>query len=393
MEVRHALAEVRGGTSRLPMVDSSAGSPSDVPDAPPRRVRIAPTFYAGTSDIATATTLTLGPGEERGGIDFQLQYVPTATVSGTVTAPDGSDYHTAVQLMRMSETTAREGFRSSHTNDGRFRFAGVAPGRYMVVASGGQIETTSPAGARVARAGRSSSVWATAEIAVDGQDVTNVALTLQPGLTLSGRLAFEGSRVPQVAFSDLRIRVPASLTFSGMELPVPPLHMHEDGTFTVQGIIPGAYRFGGNIPGLRTPIGGWWLKSIVANGQELLDRPLELRDSVKDAVATLSDRASELSGKVAGATGAPVLDQFVVVFPVDTGSWFVNSRRIAGVRPGNDGRYSIRNLPAGEYFVAVTSDLEQGEWFDPSALQALVASAARIVIAEHETRTHDVTVR
>jgi hypothetical protein len=81
------------------------------------------------------------------------------------------------------------------------------------------------------------------------------------------------------------------------------------------------------------------------------------------------------------------------VFSVDTGSWFVNSRRIAGVRPDKDGSYSIRNLPAGEYFVAGTSDLEQGEWFDPSALEALVASAARIAIGEHETRTHDVTVK
>ena len=36
-----------------------------------------------------ATTVTIGPGEERTGVDFQLQLVRTAKIEGTVVVPDG----------------------------------------------------------------------------------------------------------------------------------------------------------------------------------------------------------------------------------------------------------------------------------------------------------------
>ena len=37
-----------------------------------------------------ATSVTIGVGEERGGIDFQLQLVPTARIEGSVSSPDGT---------------------------------------------------------------------------------------------------------------------------------------------------------------------------------------------------------------------------------------------------------------------------------------------------------------
>ena len=55
----------------------------------------------------------------------------------------------------------------------------------------------------------------------------------------------------------------------------------------------------------------------------------------------------------------------VIAFSTDRGSWFFNSRRIAAVRADAQGRYSLRNLPPGAYFVLQTDELEHGEWFDP----------------------------
>ena len=70
----------------------------------------------------------------------------------------------------------------------------------------------------------------------------------------------------------------------------PPAQIDAAGRFTVTGVIPGPYRFFGAMQGVRMPIGPWWLKSLVVNGRDLLDSPLELRQNVDDAVVTFTDR-------------------------------------------------------------------------------------------------------
>jgi protocatechuate 3,4-dioxygenase beta subunit len=171
------------------------------------------------------------------------------------------------------------------------------------------------------------------------------------------------------------------------------LQVDASGRFALDGIVPGTYRLGGNIQGLRTPVGRWWLKSIVIGGRDVLDGPLELRQSTDEAVVTFSDRASALTGVVRDARGEPVAESWLVVFTAHRDAWFHNSRRVAAVRTGADGRYSIGNLPPGEYYVATAFDLEQGEWFDPAVLQGLITASVRITIGEYEQKTADVVTR
>ena len=135
------------------------------------------------------------------------------------------------------------------------------------------------------------------------------------------------------------------------------------------------------------------MKSIIAQGRDLLDVPIELQQSIDDAVVTLSDQASELSGTVRDAEGRPTIDPYVIVFSVDRATWFANSRRVAAVKPDPDGRYGIRNLPRGEYRAALSTDLEQGEWFDPALLERLLSGATPLTIAGTERKTLDLTWR
>ncbi len=46
----------------------------------------APVYYPGTTTPSSAATVTVGPGEEKGSIDFQYQVVPIARVDGIVTS-------------------------------------------------------------------------------------------------------------------------------------------------------------------------------------------------------------------------------------------------------------------------------------------------------------------
>jgi hypothetical protein len=145
-------------------------------------------------------------------------------------------------------------------------------------------------------------------------------------------------------------------------------------------------------PGVHSPVGRWWLKSVVADGRDLLDAPLDIRESIEDAVATFTERPSELSGTVSDPGGRLATQTWVIVFSADPQLWFMHSRRVEGVRTDVSGRFSVRNLPPGDYFLISSEDIEEREWWDPAVLERLRAGSRRITIGEYETKQVDLTL-
>jgi hypothetical protein len=383
-EVKRALSSLResGVFRSKPGIQPA---PAALPPAEPRKsVALAPVFYPGTTVSDRARTIELVAGEERAAVDFALDYVPTATVSGLV-----SEGASITLLPSPQSSISINNVRGTRAGvDGRFTFASIPPGEYIVIARG------YPPTARVTSTGPPPLAEAAqTQIVVTGDDIAGVSLLLQPGVTLRGRLVFDGAARPPLDVPVLRLAVPAYMPLGPTMQPMPALELRGDGRFSVAGIVPGSYRVASNAPGLRTPFAGWWLKSITVGGRELLDASIDVREDHDDAVVTFSDRASELSGRVGDARGNAWADGYVVVFSVDRDKWFFNSRRIAGAHPNSEGRYVIRNLPPGEYFVAAYDDILVNEWFDPTLLAQLAPRAARIRLDEYELKTYDIMVR
>jgi hypothetical protein len=347
-------------------------------------------FHPGATEVGRATRVTVRHGEERSGIDVHLQYVPVATVSGIASA--GSGWNPAnLTMVRTDEVPGFEPTRSARADaEGRFTFYAVTPGQYKVLARSTAASPLTTSGSPLIVPPGNQVVGAV-DVTIEGEDIGNLALTLQPALVISGRIVFEGER-PGPELPQLRSFLPVSLTIGTAGIATPSLHV-EGGRFKAEGIVPGVYRTVGALQGVRTPIGPWWLKSLVVNGRDLLDAPLDLRQSVDDAVVTFGDTAGELSGTARDTQGNAAADQVVVVASTDRSTWFFNSRRVVGVRSDAQGRYSIRNLPPGDYRIAAAADLGQGEWFDPAVLERLLPIAAAITITGVEKRTQDLVVR
>jgi hypothetical protein len=390
-DIKRALADVRAPASLsvsktpgpiVPPRPAPAPAPAPAPTDPPRRVAFAQIFYPGTAAVAQARRVSVNAGEERGSVDFQMDYVPAATVQGTVVVNAGNPQSAAIMLVQQNQSMFGEGpMRQSRAlADGRFTFSGVPPGEYTVMAR--FVPASGPNAPVIPQAH-----WAMTDVVVNGQDIPDLVLAPQPGLIIQGRVAFEGSgmapRLPAGRLSLPLTSMPIG-TFTPIVQPAP------DGGFAVHGMQPGPFRTG-PLPGSRTPLGRWWLKSAILNGRDLLDEPLEFRNSEVDLVVTFSDRASELTGTVTDARSEP-LSTVVIAFSTNRTSWFFNSRRIAAVRADAQGRYSIRNLPPGDYFVMQTDDLEQGEWFDPAVLERLIGDAAPIPVTEYGKKIHDIKV-
>jgi hypothetical protein len=365
-----------------------------VPSA--RSVTHTPVFFPGVTDVARASRVAVTAGEERTGVDMQLQYVPLATVSGSVQVTPGMT-PPIISLARLGEMGATESVPMSRADaDGRFTFTSVRPGQYFLIGRSGQASPTTTSGSPLI-VPPGPIQWSTAELTVDGEDVLNVALSAQPPITIAGRLAFEGAR-PAPELGSLRLPLPfVGQIIGAYQAPLPQIQFEPGGRFVLSGILPGVYRLGAlqnqPVQGIRTAIGGWWLKSIVVNGRDILDAPLDIRQGTDDAVATFTDQVSEMSGTVKDAQGSAATDLFVVLFSPDRASWFFNSRRVAAVRVDSEGRFVIRNVPPGEYRAIATADLEPNEWFDTAVLERLAATATPITITDVEKKTVDLTVR
>jgi hypothetical protein len=348
-------------------------------------------FHPGATELGRAARVSARAGEERSGIDVQLQYVPLATISGIVSSAAGWN-PASLTMARTDEVPGFDPVRNARADaDGRFTINAVPPGQYRIFARSTAASPVTTSGSPLIVPPGNSQI-AFADVTINGEDVTNLSLALQSSFTISGRVAFEGDR-PAPPLAELRVAVPMTLTVANAGLAIPQLQLESAGTFRVEGLVPGVYRMFGNIQGLRAAIGAWWLKSLVVNGRDLLDAPLDLRQGSDDAVVTFSDRASEIAGRITDAQGAPAPEAYAVVFAADRSAWFFNSRRVAAVHPGRDGQFSIRNLPPGEYRIAAALDLDQGEWFDPAVLERLLPAATPLTIAGPERKTVELTIR
>ncbi|MBA2602419.1 MAG: carboxypeptidase regulatory-like domain-containing protein, partial [Acidobacteria bacterium] len=187
----------------------------------------APVYYPGTPSAAQAGSIPLGVGEERPSVDFQLQRVPMARVEGTVVT-SGDIAAQGVQLVLTDAGQAGGAGLPVQTAradaQGRFRITNVPPGNYRLVAratAAGAVQgTPGPQGGRGGRGNVVPSdairLWGLVDVPVDGRDLTELLVTLQPGLSISGRVAFEATSQTAPADSS-RVRV----TLSPVDQPSP----------------------------------------------------------------------------------------------------------------------------------------------------------------------------
>ena len=372
-------------------VRHAAATNPRTPPPPDRTVAFATTYYPGSPFASQAGIVTVGAGEERGGIDVALQLVPTARVEGTVTlpeggAPPGTEVNLITAVQSLLHASPFDSLRTGRaTPEGAFSFPNIPPGQYTVLARAARPVVNQDGSAAPAQI-----VWAATEIAVDGEAITGLSLSLEPGLTISGQVRFEGTTLkPPADLGSIRVTAAPADVRSNVAFAPAAVKVRTDGRFVIAGVTPGRYRVTASFPGSGRP-GGWLLKSVIATGQDSLDAPFTLppNQHVLDATITFTDRLAQISGTLRGAAGSGAADDTVVVFPVEQALWTPQSRRIQGVRPAADGAYLIRNLPAGNYHRPV-DDVEPGEWFDPALLQRVAPSGIRLSIADGEQKVQD----
>ena len=336
------------------------------------RVRYVPTYYPGTPLASEAQRITVIAGQELPGITIALARAATATIRGVVRS-SGQSTLGPFTFVIARETSGPQAYGETAMGiagpDGSFALAGLLPGTYVLQARA-----------------QSESEFASKEVVLEGSDVAGVTLMLSKGATARGRIRFDTGDPPQGLRASEVFLMPTFLDpvadqqmMSGRGGPPA---VHDDWTFELQGLRGRGFIRAGTM-------GDWQLKRVRREGVDVSDTPLDFAADVDGLEIELTQQTTTVSGGVSDDRGKVALDATVIVFADDPGKWGPHSRFIESARPDQQGRFTIRGLPAGRYVAIAVGYLQPGEERDPDALEAWRKAATPFTLTEGETRALD----
>lgn len=368
-EMDTALREIAAGGAR-------PQTPAPAPIAAPQLAR-ATSYHPGVAEMASAQTVAVGVGEDRGGIDVVSRLVRVSRASGMALSPTGQPVQNmSVGIANLSAGSVFTSMGAIRPDaNGRFSVGGLAPGRWLLFGRGAEPNTPSDG---------QYPWWASTEFVVGEQDVTDLVLSFTEGSTINGRITFSGNGRPPD---------PTRLRVSLVSLPAVPdtgpfpvfATPAADGTFVLRAVPGGKYRIS------MAAAAGWILQTATRGAMEVLDTPLEVAAG-QDTPLTLimTDRVTEITGILHDQLGRPAPEYSVLVFSTDRSHWGTAPRRISGlVKLATDGSYRVTGLPPGDYVLCVVTDVDASQLSDPSMLEQLMPAGVKLTLAEGEKKRQD----
>jgi len=356
----HVVAAGRGSRAiALPLDIFSPTNPADT----------APTYFPGTPDVRESQVVSLAGGGDAF-VQIVLREQRAVSISGVVWRSDG----TPGADMRLGlNSTAGGGFSArggTVARDGSFVFAGVAPGAYV-------IETFSPllainpatGDAAVAPIREHGSVG----VIVGDQDIRDLSIVTTRGASVSGTVVFERPFTGQsFQLTASPVELAIGTGFQAVSEQIGP-----DGLFTLPSVF--------DRSGLSVVSASWMVKSVVVDGREIGDGPLELggRTRITGVRVTVTDRLPELSGRVVDDRKRPLGNHVVVLLRLD-GTSLRPQDRVVTPYSSEDGSFTTPRMRPGSYVAGAFAELEPGIHYSPEFQELLRQHGERFSLEEGE---------
>lgn len=346
-----------------------------------------PVYYPGTPDPAAAQKVSVASGQVIGGIALSLIPSRTSQISGMVFDETGEVVRSG--MLSVSPLTNGNvmlgGAGAPIRADGTFTLTGLTPGTYLL-RSMPPMPAPAPGGSPLGMR-----TMSTATVTVNGEDLTGVRVEPQRPVQISGRLTIAPEAM--ASFRPQTVRVTAAPVDSAMMMgsgaPAgAPQPVREDGTFSTT-----VGQAGGFIVRVAGLPSGWIVRRVLWRGVDVTDKLDVPSAGIDDLDIELSSRAPIVSGRVLNGRGEVTNEYVALVFPQEEDLWTTarQTRQSLG-RPDPQGRFTIRSVPAGNYYLVAVDHLDNGQSYDPAFLESIRHSATRVTLREGDNQTIDLTL-
>ena len=324
----------------------------------------ASTYFPGTADVSGADRVTIGAGDERGGIDFALTRAILLRVAGRIVNSAGGQPRVQPMISLTSDSLDPNptfALGRAANADGTFDFRDVPPGSYRFT-----VSTSGPEG---------RPEMADVPLRVT-EDLTGLDIVTTPGVALTGTVVADGS----AAAPPMRGMLFVARAVSGRRPMFPSTSGAViDGAFQVPNLL-GTFRLAID----RVPA-GWIVKAIEVDGVDVTDSTVTFSTGRPHATVVLTNRITELSGLISDDDRRPI-DAAVAIFPDDPVKW-TSSRFVRSLRAGSDGTFSLKGLPPhGSYLAIATDYFADGELQNPEFLEQIRSRATSFSLEEGQPR-------
>jgi hypothetical protein len=279
--------------------------------------------------------------------------------------------------MIMLEQTSGNGFMMSAGGqvrpDGTFTINSVAPGEYALRLQIGADEET-----------------ATAKVTVAGDDIANLALVGTKPIVAAGRIVVDPAQAQSLPRGLMVSVFPMQTAFA---MPSQPVRIADDDTFELK-TQPGVMRV--NVfPGGTVGSFDWSIRAVRVNGVDVTDAGVDFKpgEAINDLEVELTNKITVVSGLVTNSRGEASTDYTAIAFAQDKDQWTAFTRHQGSARPDQDGRFKIRSLPPGEYYIVAVDRVEPGQATDPEFLERIRTKATAFSLNEGETKTLDLKIQ
>jgi Carboxypeptidase regulatory-like domain len=376
---------LNAGSSQGAPVNIGGGgaSPNEVQDV------YVSTYYPNVTDISFATSLNIQPGNEISGINLSISRQQLYRIRGRIIDTRTDRPPQTATLSISSRALGGGGFlmnalsNSTYNNtDGSFELRDVAPGSYGVIAQVTEPGVTSPSPIT------STQPRAQASVTVVNADVENVTLAIFPQISLPGRVSIDGQPLTALTSLDrMRVQLASAVDasfFFGFSTPQPQSPT-ADGTFKIDNLLPGDYRV--TVSGMPP---AYYLKSARLEQNEAIDQLVTVASSTAGPLdVVISANAGQIDGTIVDEKQQPVRETQAVLVPDQKRNRF---DLYSTARSDQNGHFTFRGIPPGDYKIFAWEALEQFAYYDPDIQRFYEAKGKLLHVSESSTQTVEVRI-
>ena len=317
-----------------------------------------PSFYPGTTDPAAAAAIQVEAGQTISGINIPMRRTRVYHVRGRVLAGPLRSIQVTLLPKRQEEVImGLAQMTGMATAEGAFEFRSVQPGSYYLVAirTEGQVQMLDRM-----------------PIEVAGSNLEDVVFAIGDRLDLPGSVRVEGERT--VALQGVVLSL---LPSDGLPMVPPSAAVTENGAFRIAGVSRDSYRL--NLAGLPE---GTYVKSVRLNGQEALDKLLDLTQarSAPAVEITLGTKGGTVEGLVLGDGKTVPASVILVPEPIRPNQPFLYKQ----ASTDSDGGFKMTGLAPGDYkLYAFEEEADITLYVDPEWVKPLETAGDKVTIGDN----------